>query len=381
MKILIVSPDFPFPPNHGGRADIFSRIVALSKLFGKENIDLISTISSTPDESELSEIEKYTKHSITCRRSSSALDLINLNPHQIKSRSSLRNIKLPAKNYDITLLEGDYVSEILNNRSANLGKIILRVHNNESNYFKKLAESTKSWRKLYYFGESIKFSRSSELLNTRVDRKLYISLDELSKGDSRSFWLPPTISRDSFKRIRTTSDGHKVLFVGSLFMPNNIFGLKWYLDRIHQKLAATFPDYQLTIVGNSKKTSTEWLSKYSNTRFLGELNDLELDCEYQSNDLFIAPIFHGAGVKIKIINAIANGIPVITTTVGNEGTGLTPNKEILVSDTHEDFLNSIIKALNQKNSLLEIATNAQSTLRKNFSEERLSIVMDEIIKI
>ncbi|MFZ5957322.1 glycosyltransferase family 4 protein [Pseudomonas knackmussii] len=380
MRILIISPDFPYPPNHGGRSDIFSRIKSLSKLYGRANIDLISTVTEIPAKQDQEEIAKYTNTSLVCPRSTSPLNLLWTTPHQIKSREKLKTIDLPGNDYDITILEGDYVAAILDNKSINFGRKILRVHNDEPLYFRKLAKSTGNWRKLYYYFESIKFRTASKHLGTLVDRKLYISKDEILSTDSNSEWLPPTVENDSILPPFKKNESGKVLFVGSLFMPNNIFGLRWYLENVHKKLIKTHDNYQLTIVGNSKDSKNEWINGYTHINFLGSLSDQELIDVYKESNLFVAPIFHGTGVKIKVINAITHGLPVVTTKTGNEGTGLVPGREILISDTADDFFNTISDALGSQEKLLNIALNAQTSLIRNFSEDRLYNIIQNISK-
>jgi glycosyltransferase involved in cell wall biosynthesis len=133
-----------------------------------------------------------------------------------------------------------------------------------------------------------------------------------------------------------------VVFVGSLFMPNNIDGIEWYLKEIHPKLLDELRDYSFVIAGNIKGVDPNLLNKFkSYDRCEVIESPVSLDDIYRNGKVFVNPMRFGAGVKMKTLDAIINGLPVVTTTIGAEGLGLTPDKNILQSDNSRGFADAI----------------------------------------
>ncbi|KYK82417.1 hypothetical protein SA3033_10320, partial [Aggregatibacter actinomycetemcomitans serotype d str. SA3033] len=177
-----------------------------------------------------------------------------------------------------------------------------------------------------------------------------------------NLFLPASINIDDIV-LYSIKEKKKVLFVGSLFMPNNIEGLFWYLDEVHSNVLNKFPDYKFIIAGNTKDINVMSLKKklneYTSIDFHESPSDLELSKLYYDCSLFINPMLSGAGVKLKTINAIKNGLPVVSTSTGNEGTGLLSSESILISDDPYSFSNNILNLLTNEHERALLTNNAQ----------------------
>jgi glycosyltransferase involved in cell wall biosynthesis len=100
---------------------------------------------------------------------------------------------------------------------------------------------------------------------------------------------------------------------------------------------------------------------------------------FSTMDLSIVPLRLGAGVKIKVLESMANGIPVITTSVGSEGIYAENYKEIIITDDANNFADSI-NAIKNDNKLREqIRVNAKDFIRKNYGFEKNRIIIEKYI--
>ena len=108
--------------------------------------------------------------------------------------------------------------------------------------------------------------------------------------------------------------------------------------------------YTLIIAGNSNGEGVGWVKKLAQQYNNIEVYDTPKDLEpfYENAAVFVNPMLNGAGVKLKTVNAIIQGVPVVTTTVGNEGTGLLPNRDIFVADEYHELADCIKTLLNNK---------------------------------
>jgi len=365
-KILLVCSQSPFPTFHGGAFDVFERLKGLSQL--GNSIDLVITTKIKINEDDIREIKKYAENIIICKRENKIIDLFSTNPLQYKSREGLSKIRISELFYDIVILESEYLFSIINNKTLKYNKLIVRIHNNESQYFKQLAKSTLNiLKKLYYYSDAIKTKFLTENVLKKADRLWYISNKELDSSlyANKSIWMPPPINSE-FKINNNTNN--TLLFIGSLFMDNNTQGLDWFINNVHPILINKYENYKLIVVGGTgdldKNQLIKKYSKYSKIELY--LNQKNLDAFYEKSTAFINPMFHGSGVKLKSINAIVNGLPLISTEIGAEGIGLTENKMFLKANSTEEFIYAIDYLFNTDHNNKEmIIDSAQKYLKTN----------------
>lgn len=161
-----------------------------------------------------------------------------------------------------------------------------------------------------------------------------------------------------------------VVFIGSLFMPNNREAIQWYLAHIHP-LMLKEPDYKFIVAGNSRKQSLSWLEGYDMTNVVVYDTPKTLDDIYKQGYLFVNPMQNGAGVKLKTIEAIQNGLPVISTSIGYEGTGLVDNEHIMVADQPEQFYAKIKLLFDHPEAAKLLLDSSQSFLRTHYNHKEV----------
>ncbi|WP_424767443.1 glycosyltransferase family 4 protein [Paenibacillus sp. sgz302251] len=371
MKILVVCSDFPYPADHGGRVDTWGRIKVLAELGWR--IHLLVCGKQMPAEADLKVVNEYVEDIKLCDRRSRLSDLLHAFPLQARSRNELSRVSLE-DDYDYVLLEGDYVYPILNNPKIRPDNVILRVHNDEAVYFKALARSAKNiFHKMYYQMESSKFASLQKKMVERVDKYLFISSKEFEAFKSqhpaaKSLFLPPPVTKETFGASSFRSKN--VVFIGSLFMPNNREAIEWYLGHIHPKLLKE-PGYQFIVAGNSRKQSLSWLDPYDLTNVIVYDTPKSLDDIYKQGYLFVNPMQNGAGVKLKTIEAIQNGLPVISTSIGYEGTGLLDNEHILIADRPEQFYRKIKQLFDDPAAAKTLLECSQHFIRTHYNHKEV----------
>lgn len=370
-KILVVAGDFVYPPNHGGRVDIWNRILVLHEMGFW--IHLVCTVKTNPDTSYISIVKEKVQRLDLVPRKNRILDMFCRRPLQMASRRALKNVELE-REYDFLLLEGTYVWDILSNPGLNTKKLVLRMHNNESVYFHALADSENSFlHKLYYWTESQKFKKMDSEIIQKVPNILFISYAEKNDYEKRysnlhSCFLPASVKLDFKHRER---DNHTALLIASFFMKNNREAITFYLEKVHPLIKIS--DYQILIAGNSRGQSIAWLNNLSQKYKNVQIYDSPIDLQplYEHASVFINSMLHGAGVKLKTINAVVEGLPVVSTTTGNEGTGLCPDRDILVADQASELASAIEDLLKNKKKADDIVSNAQSYIQEHYDQRKV----------
>lgn len=372
MDILHVASDFPYPPHHGGRVDIWGRVRALADL--GHRIHLVATVRNRPSPDELSVVQGRVAQLDLIERRSNLAGLLSSLPLQVSTRRGLRSVPL-WPHYDLALLEQEFTGSILENPQLHTSRVILRVHNDEPEFLTDLRKASPSaWKQAYYALEARRFQSWSPSVFSKADELWFISSDHHRKwaqahpGEAgRATWLPPPIARTMLPPRPVP--GANVLFVGNLVAPTNIQGLEWYLSEVQPALRQ-IPGYRFTIagslLGNSLPSSLRRAQERGDCTLL--LNARDLTAVYRDSSVFVNPMQRGASLKLKTVNAAEQGLPIVTTSVGNEGTGFQHDVHLLVADQPAGFASCVRRLLTVPQDRISLTNSSQNFLRARYDQ-------------
>jgi glycosyltransferase involved in cell wall biosynthesis len=165
----------------------------------------------------------------------------------------------------------------------------------------------------------------------------------------KAVWLPPSLQTGPPRR-RIDPDNKRVLFVGNLYTSLNRDALRWYLENVHS-LLLNIPNYEFVVAGSTHgleagRRFAEQLKRYDRCTIYMDMPDPT--SLYDKCTVFVNPMRAGAGVKLKSIHAIERRIPVVSTSIGNEGTGFNGGEHLEIADTAEEFVGAITNLLNDR---------------------------------
>ena len=174
------------------------------------------------------------------------------------------------------------------------------------------------------------------------------------------------------------SERNDLMFVGGFAHTPNVDAMTWFIDSIFPTILAKYPDIKLYVVGSNPPD--ELLKKASkNVIVTGYVTDEELGEIYKKIRLSVVPLRYGAGVKGKIIEAIQNKIPVVTTSIGVEGIKNDSNL-ITVADTEDDIAKAVIDMYMDYECLDKISSKSESFIKNNFSIEKARAIFERILR-
>ena len=161
-----------------------------------------------------------------------------------------------------------------------------------------------------------------------------------------------------------------MFFIGALDWLPNQEGLLWFVRNLWQDIHVRFPELYLEIAGrNAPHWLIRKLEEYPNIKFYGEIDDA-----YQfisKRAVMLVPLFSGSGMRIKIIEGMALGKSIVTTTIGTEGIPTQHNKNILVADSAEKFKNEVIRLLTNKDLFDDIGIQASDFIQKEYNIQKI----------
>ena len=134
-----------------------------------------------------------------------------------------------------------------------------------------------------------------------------------------------------------------VLFCGAMDYLPNVDALRWYFAEIHGQLLKGVPALQVLIVGKSPTPEVQAYAQLPGVTVTGSVPDVRP--YYRRAWLQMVPLRVGGGTRLKIVESLAIGTPVVSTTIGAQGLGLTHGANILLADTPDAFADQIVCAL------------------------------------
>ena len=154
-----------------------------------------------------------------------------------------------------------------------------------------------------------------------------------------------------------------ITFVGGFRHEPNVDGILWFAKEIFPRILEKNSSIALNIIGSDMPEEILKL-KSANINVVGYVSDEKLKDYYSKSRLVIAPLRYGAGVKGKIIEAIAYGVPVITTKIGAEGI-VKANDVLSIADKVDDFVKKIVNIYNDERKWRKIK-DAERAYAENF---------------
>lgn len=170
-----------------------------------------------------------------------------------------------------------------------------------------------------------------------------------------------------------------VMFLGGFNHPPNVDAADWLVSKIWPTVKSQMPGARLLIVGPNPP---EQLTSISGDDVIvtGHVEDLE-SC-FQTVRVFIAPLRFGAGAKGKIVTALAQGIPVIATSIAVEGMGLTAGLDVEVADDAEGLSEKLLQAYNSTAKQWERRSqNGQRIILERHSHSEVVKVLSRALKL
>jgi len=167
-----------------------------------------------------------------------------------------------------------------------------------------------------------------------------------------------------------------ILFLGGMHWPPNADGARWFADAILPLIRARVPLARFLAVG---RQPPETLLRGQAAEFIeapGYVN--EVDPFWARSQVFVVPLHAGGGMRVKILDAWAQGLPVVSTTIGAEGLIYQSGENILIADTPEAFANAVISVLQDADLAQRLAAAGRANVAQHYDWQQIYPAWDSI---
>lgn len=152
-----------------------------------------------------------------------------------------------------------------------------------------------------------------------------------------------------------------VIFSGSFRYAANYNAMSWYLRHVHPRVLATFPDVRLTITGDHANLPLPAAQGVNLTGYVDDVHAL-----VERSAVSIVPILEGGGTRLKILEAMALGTPVVSTSKGAEGLDVVDGKHLLIADTPHLLSEAVTRLLADDGLRRRISSDAYDLVRAKY---------------
>lgn len=361
MKILLLTNKFPYPPRDGGSIATLNMIKGLHHAGNQITCLALNTnkhpfpVKQIPG--NLGDAIRFL--GVDCDSSIRSLQLVsNLlfsrHPYiarrfDIKAFRKVLASLLEEESFDIIQLEGPYPGQYLDLiREMSEARISLRAHNVEHLIWQRKAHHERSPLKKWYFNNMAGRLKQFEVTVAQgADALIPISDCDASYFSELGLQKPMlTIPAGLIlKNYPLTALPAKpsVFFIGALDWLPNQEGLSWFLQNVFDLLLNELPELIFHVAGRNAPVHFEKKLKHPNISYHGEVDDAI--AFMQTYRVMVAPLLTGSGIRIKILESLALGRPVVTTSAGIEGIPDINHPFVVVADDPKVFSSQLIKLI------------------------------------
>jgi glycosyltransferase involved in cell wall biosynthesis len=248
---------------------------------------------------------------------------------------------------------------------------------------KKRVPSERFIRKIAFEEELKRIIGYENQMIMKYDRSILVSDNDKSyAGSDKITAISLGMDTNIFKRYSNLSDDKTMIFSGNMEYALNERAVIWFVENCFWKIKQDVPNAKLIIAGNNPSLKIQRLGDNRSifvTGFVKSMAD-----ELNKAQIAIAPMQSGYGMHIKILEAMACALPVITTASSLGAIGATHGKDIFIADNASDFIRSCIKLLNDYDSAKKAGDNARDLVIKKHSwgmhVNKLEKIYESILK-
>lgn len=279
---------------------------------------------------------------------------------------------LSKKEYDFIQLENIFVALHLDViRKFSKAKVILNSANIEYEIWKRLSSKASFFKRKYFKILANQLKTEEEEIWKKMDGiicatdkdkqtiKKFVSEDKL-------ITVPFYLNTNEYTYTKNEKkDAISFFHLGAMDWLPNVEGVNWFINSIWNNINQ---DNKLYLAGKGmpKPLIAQQSKTISVQGFVDDAKEFMM-----AYDVMIVPLLSGSGIRVKIIEALALGKCIISTTVGAEGIEYTNNKNILIADTVDEFISCIETLINNPNKITEIGNSARQLAESRYDIQNM----------
>ena len=372
MKVAVFTPYLPYPPDTGGKTRSYHLLRALTARF---KVDLYTVYyGEGPSKEHVKALREHCRCQVVLfrlRKSCRTRDLVwrTLSPlprvvDHFHTSYSLEQARQHLCNggYDVVVADEMCMTPYAELASG-LPRVISRQKVDHAHYREVATARPWGLEKVLDFIEATKLQRYE-----RAKMPLYQACLACSEKDAQLIRrnapevpmvvIPNGVDLSTFvPSQRPESRCPTLLYVGAMDYYPNIDAVRFFFETMYEPLRQAVSNVRVQVVGHTPPTEIRQLAELPGVEVTGSVPDVRP--YYERATVFIVPLRLGGGTRLKIVEAMAMGLPIVSTTIGVDGLDIRPGENILIADDPASFIEAVLKLLKDTDLHNRIAGGGQ----------------------
>lgn len=401
MRILLITNSLPYPPSHGGKVRAWH---LLRQIAQHHDVTLLSLLESASDTQFFPHLQQYSVQveGVVKQRRRSKKKLL---PHLLRTmlkgqprRNGLAHYEemenkvrelTHSQHFDIIQIEqstmAPYVEFIsdTNNRAARL----INLYDVGAAQFDSITKVQSDFRSRFWtwFDSFLLRHWESIYVASHFDKCIVVSAvdrDILRRGNPNlePVVVPNGVDTTQQHLLPQPTASNEIIFVGNMRYMPNVDGAIFFCKEVFPLIKRKVPEVTLSLVGSTPMNVVQSLAAEDVT-VTGYVESVIP--YYQQAAASVVPLRAGSGTRLKILESMALGRPVVSTTLGCEGLTVTHGENILIADSPTDFADQTIRLLTDHQLRQYLVTNARQLVETTYDwqaiAQKMLQIYDEVV--
>jgi sugar transferase (PEP-CTERM/EpsH1 system associated) len=386
VRLLYLTPRFPHPAAKGDQLAAFHRVVQLGR---RHEISLVSFYEHEADLAHADELRGVCESIETLRlpkwRGAANVALrgpFSSEPLQIlyyRSAAFARAVDGLARHRKFDLVHGFMLRMAPYLQQVEAPRILDALDSMELRMRRNVAIE-KPMRRLFYREELRRVAPFERVAAGSVDALLVASEhDKASFGTANVEVVPNGVDAGAFAPDLAARRAGAIVFSGTMSYPPNIAAARWFAEECFPLVRQAVPDATFVIAGAAPTRELRELAKRPGIVVTGFVQSMP-DTLNQAT-VAVAPMQSGAGIQNKILEAMACGLPLVTTTIGLGGIAAVPERDLLVANSEQTFAAAVVSVLCDAERTVELGRNARALVLERYTWERAAAAVERVYNL
>lgn len=393
MKILLLTQVLPYPPDSGPKVKTWN---VLKYLTQHHEVTLVSFVRGDQS-AEVKHLQQYCRavHTVPMERNvlldgqAMIRSLLNGQPWMMVRDDRAAMCQLvdrlaAANNFDVAhadqLNMAQYAARVPGARK------ILDAHNALWLLYQRLWQTMGSGPKKWLLGRDWRLLKQYEgRLCREFDAVLAVSEEDkaalheaIGPGSKVEITIIPiAVDTDEVAPVTRQPGADHILHIGTMYWPPNVDGILWFIRQVYPHIRARRPQTIFDVVG--ARPPQEILDLSGNGTGINVTGYVPDPAPYrQQAGLMVVPLRAGGGMRVKILEALAQGLPIVSTTLGCEGIAVTHGQNILIADTPHEFAQAVLRLLDNPQLAAELGCNGRRLAEQLYDYRQVCLPLETI---